>query len=210
MIGIVFTTEEEAKPFLLAYERGRFDGLVEGEAYHDDDILVSLIGTGKIKATLRTERLLNTYSLDRLLHVGTCTALSTDMKVGTIIAANQVFEGDRIELSAPSYPRMPLEQPETAAGRVTLVTQDHVIEEDSELSYWQRIADVVDMTGYAVAYVAATHGVPCNIVKVVTAHATRDSKNLQKTLAKAYESLAKFLAEEIAASTIADDEASDS
>ena len=109
MTGIVFTTEEEALPFLQSYERGRFDGLQEGETYHDDDVLVSLTGVGKIKATLRTERLLQTYKPRRLIHVGTCTALNDELAVGTLVAASQVFEGDRIELAAPTYPRMPLD-----------------------------------------------------------------------------------------------------
>ncbi len=199
MVGIVFTTEEEAKPFLLGYKRGRFDGLAEGESYHDDDILVSLLGTGKIKATLRTERLLNAYKLSRIMHVGTCTALDTKLRMRTIVSASQVFEGDRIELAAPSYPRMPLEAPLTDTKRVTLVTQDHRIEDESEISYWQRIADAVDMTGYAVAYVAATHGVPCNIVEVISAKANREDKDLQETLEKSYDTLARFLNKEIEA-----------
>lgn len=199
MIGVIFSTEEEAKPFLKKYERGRFDGLVEGEAYHDDNVLVTLIGTGKIKATLRTERLLRSYDLDRILHIGTCTALNTGLKIGTVVAANQVFEGDRIEMSSPSYPRMPLEQPLVAAKRATLVTQDHTIAGETEINYWQRIADVVDMSGYAVAYVAATHGVPCNIVKVVSAHALEEDATLKKTLAKAYQAIADFLVRELTA-----------
>ena len=203
MIGIVFTTEEEASPFLAGYERGRFEGLAEGEAYHDDHILVSLIGTGKIKATLRTERLLNAYSLTRIMHVGTCTALDKNLKIGSVIAASQVFEGDRIELAAPTYPRMPLEAPVTDLKRITLVTQDHRIEDLSEISYWQRIADAVDMAGYAVAYVAATHGIPCTIVKAVSAVAGTEDKDLQSTLDKSYDLLTKFLTREIAAFTTA-------
>ena len=199
MIGVIFSTEEEAKPFLKKYERGRFDGLVEGEAYQDDHLLVTLVGTGKIKATLRTERLLRSYDLDRLLHVGTCTALNTDLKVGTLVAANQVFEGDRIEMSSPSYPRMPLEQPLVATQRATLVTQDHAISGETELNYWQRIADVVDMSGYAIAYVAATHGVPCNIVKAVSAVALEEDATLKTTLKKAYQAIADFLVRELTA-----------
>jgi nucleoside phosphorylase len=199
MIGIVFSTEEEAKPFLTKYERGRFDGLVEGEAYHDDHVLVTLLGTGKIKATLRTERLLNSYDLDRLLHVGTCTALNSDLKIGTLIAASQVFEGDRIEMSSPSYPRMPLEQPLVATKKATLVTQDHTISDESEMNYWQRIADVVDMTGYAVAYVAATHGLQCHVVKVVSARVLEEDATLQKTLNKSYKTITDFLVRELAA-----------
>ena len=88
--------------------------------------------------------------------MGTCTALSDEIKLGSIVGASQVFEGDRIELAAPTYPRMPLTVPFDDVDQYTLVTQDHTVQGATELGYWQRIADMSDMTGYAVAYVAAS------------------------------------------------------
>lgn len=197
MIGIVFATEEEALPFLNRYQRGRFSGLTDGETLSDDHLLVSLTGVGKIKATLRTERLLHQHRLTRLLHVGTCTALREDLVSGVLVAASQVFEGDRVELATPTYPRMPLEVPFKDLSRVTLVTQDHTVQGQEERSYWQRIADISDMSGYAIAYVAATHGVPCHIVKVVTGHFHSENKNFRKTLTSACETMADFVLKEI-------------
>lgn len=193
MLGIVFATLSEAQPFLQKFERGRFDGLSEGDSQHDDRCLVTIVGIGKIKATLRTERLLNQNNLTRIIHVGTCTALGDKIKLGSIVGASQVFEGDRIELAAPTYPRMPLTVPFDNVDQYTLVTQDHTVQGATELSYWQRIADMSDMTGYAVAYVSATHGVPCHIVKIVSGHMGVEDKNLRKTLATSYDQLAKFL-----------------
>ncbi len=193
MTGIVFSTVEEAQPFLATYERGRFDGLSEGESFHDDHFLVSILGIGKIKAALRTERLLRSYDVTSLVHAGTCTALGEDLNIGDLVSVAQVFEGDRIELSAPTYPRMPLSVPFEDLTQVTLVTQDHTVQGATELSYWQRIADISDMSGYAVAYVAATHGKLCQMVKIVTGHMGVEDKNLRKTLAAGHKSLAKFL-----------------
>jgi len=198
MIGVVFATEEEAYPFLTRYQRGRFRGLSEGETLQDDKLLVSLTGVGKIKATLRTrtERLLQHYKLTRLIHVGTCTALVEDLDIGIPVAVSQVFEGDRVELATPTYPRMPLDVPFKQFPKVTLVTQDHTVKGPEERSYWQRIADICDMSGYAVAYVAATHGVPCNIVKVVTGHLQgNQTTDFRKILTAACETLADFLLE---------------
>jgi nucleoside phosphorylase len=201
MLGILFATEEEAKPFMRRYKRGRFEGLSEGETFHDDDVLVSLLGIGKIKASLRTERLLNRYRLSRILHAGTCVALSDDYKAGQLVYATQVFEGDRIELSAPSYPRMPLESPTLDLPRANLVTQDHAISGETEVTYWQRIANVIDTTGYAVAYVAGTHGVPCNIVKAVTGFTGVEEHSKQENVFDVgTEALAAFLLKEIEAS----------
>lgn len=197
MTGIIFATEEEARPFLHAYRRGRFEGISEGETQQDDHILISLTGSGKIKATLRTERLLQEYRPDRLLHVGTCTSLSPTLEIGKLVAAAQVFEGDRIELAAPTYPRMPLEAPYEELPRATLVTQDHTIQADSEHTYWQRIADMIDMTGYAVAYVSAMHGVPCHIVKVVSGRIGQEDAQLKRTLEHAHQAMSSWLVEAI-------------
>ncbi|MGB0649452.1 MAG: 5'-methylthioadenosine nucleosidase [Rhodothermales bacterium] len=193
MTGIVFSTVEEAQPFLSTYERGRFDGLGEGESFHDDHFLVSILGIGKIKAALRTERLLRSYDVTSLVHAGTCTALGETLDIGDLVSVAQVFEGDRIELSAPTYPRMPLSVPFEELKQVTLVTQDHTVQGATELSYWQRIADISDMSGYAVAYVAATHGKLCQMVKIVTGHMGVEDTNLRKTLASGHKSLAAFL-----------------
>jgi len=193
MIGIVFSTKEEAQPFLATYQRGRFDGLGEGESFHDDTLLVSILGIGKIKGALRTERLLKSYKLKALIHAGTCTALNDKLKIGSVVSVSQVFEGDRIELSAPTYPRMPLAVSLDKLVQVTLVTQDHTVQGATELSYWQRIADVSDMTGYAAAYVAATHGVECQILKVISGHMGIDDANFRKTLSSAHLTMAEFL-----------------
>ena len=193
MTGIIFATEDEAAPFLQQYKRGRFEDLYEGETLFDSDVFLTLTGLGKIKATLRTERFLQSHRPDRIFHVGTCTALNDDLKIGQLVAAAQVFEGDRIELAAPTYPRMPLEVPFGELRSGTLVTQDHVAKENSEKSYWQRIADITDMTGYAVAYVSATHGIPCHIIKVVTGHIHDDDHQFRKNLTGAYEKIATFL-----------------
>lgn len=200
MTGIVFATEEEAQPFLRQYKRGRLDNLSEGDSVTDGSLLVTVTGIGKIKATLRTERMLRQHQPERIVHVGTCTALKSEYGIGALVAASQVFEGDRIELAAPSYPRMPLEVPFAGLPQGTLVTQDHMVTGPSEQSYWQRIADFSDMTGYAVAYVTAMYGIPCHIVKVVTGQYNSQDTQLRKTLASAYETIAHFLLDEVVGS----------
>jgi len=197
MTGIIFATEEEASSFLSQYKRGRFEDLREGDTQYDDDILVTLTGLGKIKSTLRTERFLQTNRPDRIFHPGACTALNEDYKIGDLIAASQVFEGDRIELAAPTYPRMPLDVPFESLTTGTLVTQDHVAQDTSERSYWQRIADMSDMTGYAVAFVAATHGIPCHIVKVVTGRLDDDDKQFRTNRKSSFDAIADFLLNEL-------------
>ncbi len=194
MIGILFATKSEALPFLRHYERGRFLDLHEGDYSADDAVLVSIIGIGKIKATLRTERILREHKLKSILLAGNGTALSENVPVGSLAQAQHVLEGDRIELSEPSYPRMPLVQRYEDIPSFRLITQDHAIREQEELTYWQRIADIVDMSGYAVAYVAATYGVPCSVLKVITGTINTPDSELRKTRDEAYDKLGSFIA----------------
>jgi nucleoside phosphorylase len=167
MLGLLFTTTKEAGSFVGSYTDRRPDSLDAETPIQTDDLLIAVTGQGKIKATLATERLLRDYALEAVLHVGTCTALDEDVSPGTVVGASFVLEGDRVELDAPTYPRMPLECPYDVEVEGTLVSQDHVTGDSEERSYWERIADVRDETGYAVAYVAAQHGTPCHIVKAV-------------------------------------------
>lgn len=193
MKAIVFATLEEADPFVQSYKRGRFSGVAEGESLHDDDLLIAVTGIGKIKGALRTERLLREHRPKEILHVGTCVALVESLKIGELFSPGQVFEGDRIELSAPTYPRMPLAMKFDDMQTGTLVTQDHSVSGTQELTYWQRIAEASDMTGYAVAYVAATYGIPCGIVKVISGRMGTEDPNLRKTLSAAHATLTRFL-----------------
>lgn len=197
MLAAIFTTAEEASTFVDRYRSGRFNALREGTPQHDDHVLILATGVGKIKATLQTERLLQAYDVDRLLHVGVCTGLTDDVAIGSFFGASFVLEGDRISLSAPTYPRMPVDLPFDTDASGTMVTQDHAVDDEEERSYWQRIADVSDTTAYAVAYVAAQHGAPCHIAKVVTGRSGEENDTFQDDRQAAYDRLAAFLMEEI-------------
>ncbi len=197
MIGILFSDVQTADPFIQKYERGRFSELEEGEYEDDGHVLVSVSGVGKIKATLRTERLLQKVKLDTLIQVGACFSLSGEHAIGSLVNISQVFEGDRIELATPTYPRMPLRVLESGSASGTMVTQDHIPKTSEEMNYWQRMADFSDSVGYAVAFVTASFGIPCHIVKAVASKSGEDDPAFRKNLAKCQESLADHLLKEI-------------
>lgn len=180
MLGIVFTTSRDASPFLDRHVDDRIDRVEEGAPVQLDDLLVAITGPGKIKATLATERLLRTHDLDAIVHAGRCTGLSEDLSTGAIVGASFVLEGDRVELDAPTYPRMPLTCPYDVDVEGTVVSQDHAPDAGDDLNYWARLADVRDSTGYPVAYVAAQHGTPCHVTKVVADHIEADSDTVSR------------------------------
>jgi nucleoside phosphorylase len=199
MVGVIFATPDEAAPFLARYRNGRFRQLRADDVAEDGDVLVALTGVGKIRAALRTEHLTRTHALSHLVHAGGCTALAPDLAVGAVVGVTHVLEGDRsrdIEVSA--YPRMPLDLPFDAPHAGTLVTQDRGVYEDDERAYWQRLADVGDSTGYAVAYAAARRGVACTIAKAVAGRAGEPSDDVPGDRRAAHEASAAFVLDALA------------
>lgn len=194
MLGILFTTPDEASTFVDRCADGRVDTIEVGTPVYIDDVLVAATGRGKINATLVTERLLRRHDLTSLVHSGTCTALDETLSTADIVGASFVLEGDRVELDAPTYPRMPLECPFDVTMEGTLVTQDHT-DDGEEKSYWERLADVRDSTGYAIAYVAAQHGTPCHIAKGVLTHRSQESSPTQEAHERTDDAVASFLQE---------------
>jgi len=192
MIGLVYTASADAAPFFKRFATGRLTGVEEGETARYGEVLVTVTGTGKVKATLYTERLLQQFNVEQVLHVGMGTGLDEAIEIGSLVAASAVLEGDRIALSAPSYPQMPLSTPDALpTGR--LVTHDHAISPETDEGYWQRLADMSDTTGYPVAYVAAQHGVPCQVVKAITGRLGHEQDDFQATLEAARHALTDFV-----------------
>jgi nucleoside phosphorylase len=166
MLGLLFSTPNDAVAFVNQCAGARLQAPNIGEYAQVNDILVGVTGVGKIQATLQAERMLQNHNLDALFHAGLCTPVADDLPGGELFGVSFVLEGDRVELDAPTYPRMPLECPLDTDHEGTLVSQDHTSDDD-ERSYWERLADVRDSTGYPVAYVAAQHGTPCHIIKAI-------------------------------------------
>ena len=193
MLGIIFSTPNEAAPFVEQHAGNRFGDLEEGSHLQTDAVVATVTGPGKIKATLGTERLLREHDLDVLLHAGGAVALTDEYDPGDVVGAAFVLEGDRVALDAPDYPRMPLTPPFDLSTEGTLVSQDHVREDADDPSYWERIADMRDATGYAVAYVAAQHGTTCHIVKGITAQADAEAPPPPSGEHEAHEAVASFL-----------------
>jgi len=182
MLGLVFSTRASAQSFMDQSASGRLDAPEAGQHVKVKGGVVVVTGPGKIHATLRTERFLQRHDPDLVLHAGWAVALGDELEPGTLVGASFVLEGDRVALHDPTYPRMPLELLPGLSHDGTLVSQDHTDDTSAEqASYWERIADMRDDTGYAVAYVAAQHGVPCHIVKGITHRASEASDTARKS-----------------------------
>lgn len=195
MIALVFATVEEASPFLRHHADRRFDGLEEGEHVRSGSVIFTVTGSGKINAAIGVDRLLREYDVDTVVHAGGATSLSDEVDPRSVMGASFVVEGDMVDIDDPEYPRMPLEMPFDSVVEGTLVSQDHPSADPDELSYWERIADMRDTTGYAAAYVAAQHGVTCYLVKGITDR--HGPEHDPEDAIAAYEAIAALLRNEV-------------
>ena len=193
MLGIFFSTVQEASYFLKLYKKARFEGISDGEFAHDNRIMVGITGIGKIKATLHTERFLQQLQPDRLLHLGYGTKLNLRLDSGTLVSIHQAFEGDRTDLLIPTYPKMPLSCPFPELFQGSLVTQDAYTQTSDGRKYWERLADVSDTEGYAIAFVAASRGIPCHIVKVALGDTKETGLTIKKMIDHASKSISDLL-----------------
>ncbi len=153
MIGILFATEMEAKPFL---DRGEPDGTV-----------TVISGMGMEAARIATEKLIKEHGCTSVINAGVCGALNNRLQRGGVYRVSMVST----------------EKLKTAVnvglgwGLKKLVTvEEPVFQHDRKLELSKQ-GDLVDMEGYAVARVCEEHNVPCIMIKGVTDFGDHNGKD---------------------------------
>ncbi|MBN2702892.1 MAG: UbiA family prenyltransferase [Pontiellaceae bacterium] len=141
MVGILFATEMEAKPFL---DRGEPDGTV-----------TVISGMGLEAARAATEKLIQEHGCSFVINAGVCGALSDSLERGTVhqVATVVSEEGNRIALKEDG---------------LRLVSVGNPVFQPERKASLSAHADLVDMEGYAVAEVCKARGVRSLMIKGVT------------------------------------------
>jgi 4-hydroxybenzoate polyprenyltransferase len=175
MIGILFATELEAKPFL---ERGEREGVVT---------VVS--GMGLEAARVATEELIEKHEITTIINAGVCGALSNRLKRGAVYRVSMVSTG---HLQAAVNVGIGI-------GLKRLVTVDEPVFEPERKKELSKYGELVDMEGYAVARVCEKHSIPCILIKGVTDFGDGNGKaDIQAHIAPVSETVAEAVAEAVA------------
>ncbi len=142
MIGIIFATGMEAHPFL---ERGVPDGVV-----------LRISGMGMAAAHAATEELIKKHGCTTIINAGVCGALDDGLERGSVHHVSVV----NVDGTSSSV----------GVGRngLRLVTVEKPVFQPDRKKELSKQADLVDMEGYAVAYVCESHKIPCILIKGVT------------------------------------------
>ncbi len=157
MIGILFATEMEAKPFL---DRGEPEGTV-----------TVISGMGMEAARIATEQLIEEHGCTTVINAGVCGALHNRLERGAVYRVSMVStENLKTAVNVG-----------VGIGLKKLVTVEEPVFQPERKRELSKQGDLVDMEGYAVARVCEEHNVPCIMIKGVTDFGDHNGKeDIQK------------------------------
>ena len=172
MIGVLFATADEARPFL---DKGRAERIstdpfvvyrFNGQAF------VIISGMGMEPARQACRELIGKHAVSEVINAGVCGALAGGIGRGSVFTIRSVSDGTQ-PVGAPS----PL-RPTTAPGLEsrTLVTVQVPVFDPERRAALAKAGELVDMEGFAVADVCRELRVPCCLIKGVTDFGDRDGK----------------------------------
>lgn len=198
MIGLVFATSQEARPFLLAAEAA----MVSEKPFRIyrcasmPALRVIISRMGKVAAAAATISLIAEHHVTQIVNAGACGVLhdKPDLPIGQIVRITSAVEGDHevfgrrpgaVSCDSTLWPHLP-------AAR--LVTCDRPVFDLQRRNACAKIGDVVDMEGAAIARVSDLYQVPCQMLKGITdsAQAT-DRDTLLLNLNSVSERIAQLL-----------------
>lgn len=198
MIGIIFATRFEARPFLSLTQASQVSDqpfkLYTTRAPSGLPIMIS--GIGKVAAAVACHELIREHAVDYLLNAGACGALhdSSTLEIGSLVRITTAMEGDHTIFEKHLAPlsaagRVPAELP-TAA----LVTSDKPVFDPQARAYFGRLGDVVDMEGAAIARTAALYDIPWDMIKGISDPADNiDHDLLRRNIVSVSEKIAQVL-----------------
>lgn len=202
MIGLIFATGMEAKPF-LALSAAEISESQPFRIFHTtqpDRFPVIISGIGKVAAALACQVLILRHGVTHVLNAGVCGSLNDAPQFGMcrLLRIESVVEGDHTVFGR---------RPEASAGSgrfgrglhaARLVTTDQPVFDPTTRDTMALLGQVVDMEGAAIARAAATHGVPWDMIKGVSDQAgPLDRATLQRNLLQASQKIAQKIWQEL-------------
>lgn len=198
MIGLVFATSWEARPFLLATQA---EVVAEKPFRRYETALVPALRIvisrmGKVAAAAATLSLITEHGATHIINAGACGALhdTPGLGVGQVVRIASTVEGDHEVFGRRPEPVICAATQWPALPAARLVTCDRPVFDLQRRNACAKLGEVVDMEGAAIARVADLYQVPWEMLKGITdtAQAT-DRATLQQNLNAVSERIAQYL-----------------
>lgn len=174
-IGIVCAMSEEAQKISLAFDLQKTNNICNYPVYENKSIVLIESSIGKVASTLATTILIEKYHVNKLINIGLAGGLKK-IPTGKAYFVKSVTQHDSFipfeQYQQDMYQTIECEIPENEKS-ITLTTGDKFINNIQNVSV---DADIVDMEGFAVAYVANKYNVPISIIKGISDDANSKSE----------------------------------
>ena len=146
------------------------------------EILVLRCGVGVQKAYKYTLQTLQRFSINRVISVGTCGALSNDLRIGDVCTVNQIHNeaGNSIRISALDN-----------FIQKRLITVSTVVSTEAKRKELSQIADICEMEAYGVW--KAAQGIPFYCLKVVSDQAGKGADPVLDASTPKSQQVARFM-----------------
>ncbi|MBI5700781.1 hypothetical protein HZC34_02895 [Candidatus Saganbacteria bacterium] len=165
MIGIIFATIREARPFLE-----KFGQNVEDIDQHpllvevsNENLVVCICGMGIERAANGTEALLENKKVGSIINAGIAGALNNNFNIGHVASVskvvNRISNSYYIPCGADLW---------TALPAAVLVTSPEPVFDDTARIELSKIADIVDMEFAEIARVCRDHKIKFSAIKAIS------------------------------------------
>ncbi len=198
MIGILFATHTEARPFLTLSQAVLLHN-VPIAVYQIPSIhslLVAVSGMGKVWAAVASQTLIREHRVSEIINAGACGALQDGPRFqpGRLFCIASAVEGDHWVTGKSPRPLISDGKMEWDLPAARLVTTDQPVFDLEKRRKLAAFSDLVDMEGAAIARVAAMYQAPWTMVKGITDSAgPLDRDSLLKNLKQISETIGQLL-----------------
>ena len=198
MIGLIFATLTEAKPFLEWSRAARIDTEPLGvyQVPSRPDLFVTISGIGKVAAAVACHSQIKEFKVKEIVNAGACGALQDEKRfaTGEVFCITSAAEGDHENPIKPPQPLISDGRIDWDLPAARLITCDRPVFDVDLRKALSAGGDLVDMEGAAIARVAAMYDVRWSMVKGITDTAgPADREELKRNLTMVSEKICRLI-----------------
>jgi nucleoside phosphorylase len=175
-IGIVCAMREEVEKIIIAFGLSKIESQLDYKIYQNNHIVLIESSIGKVASALATTILINKFNVEQLINIGLAGAIKP-INTGTAYFISSVNQHDALmpfdDYQQDMYQNINCTVPKQINQTATLTTGDQFITDSSKIN---TNADMVDMEGFAVAYVANRYNIPITLIKGISDNANNSSE----------------------------------
>ncbi|MGD9367083.1 MAG: hypothetical protein PVH87_15395 [Desulfobacteraceae bacterium] len=198
MIGLIFATLTEAKPFLEWSQAVRVSDqpFAVYQVPSKPQLFITISGMGKVAAAVACHAQIKEFKVAEVVNAGVCGALRSGpgFAPGKLFCITSAAEGDHGLSGKAPRPIISDGKFDWDLPAARLITCDRPVFDADKREALSAAGDLVDMEGAAIARVAAMYEIPWSMVKGITDTAGPvDRKVLQRNLTEVSEKVCRLL-----------------